>query len=103
MVHFERGRCDGPLRVAYLPTFDERARSMGRPAAPFVEAGCSEAGAGWWQIDLPASIAQSLVDRPNGAIILSSPARQRAGPVLHSRETLSFAPRLLVEGVAHSN
>lgn len=99
VVHFERGRCDGPLFVAYIAKFDEKAISMARPPVPAVEAACSEAGASWWQIDLPASIAQRLVDEPNGAILLSSRAR-RGGPVIHSRETFSFTPRLLVEGQA---
>jgi hypothetical protein len=99
VVHFERGRCDGPLLAAYLAKFDEKALSATRPAGPFLEAACTEAGASGGQIDRPASIAQGLVDEPNGAILLASRAK-RGGPVLHSRETVSFTPRLLVEGQA---
>ena len=103
VVHLDHGRCDGHLTATYMPKFDEKARAQPawppHPAAPTVTAACSEVGAGWWQIELPASIAQRLVDEPNGAILLSSKAK-REGPVLHSRETLSFTPRLLVEGTA---
>ncbi len=100
IVHLDRGRCNGHLMAAYMAKFDEEARALPSPVpALTVRAPCSEAGAGWWQIDLPAAIAQRLVDEPRGAILLASPAK-REGPVLHSRETLSFTPRLLVEGVA---
>ena len=98
VVHLERGRCDGVLMAAYAAKFDEKARSLPRPTAPAVQAACSEAGAGWWQIDLPAALAQRLVDEPNGAIVLSRTGK--APMLLHSRETLSFAPRLVVEGLA---
>lgn len=100
VVHLESGRCDGPLRAGYLVKFQESARSV--PQAPLLtlDAPCTEAGAGWWQIDLPAALAQRLIDEPNGAILLASPATKRAGPVLSSREAMAFTPRLLVEGVA---
>lgn len=99
LVHFETGRCAGPLLASYLPGFDEKAAAAPRPPLPSVRVACVEAGAGWWKVELPASIAQGLADQPNGAIVLVSPAA-RGGPVLHSRETISFAPRLLLEGAA---
>ncbi len=100
VVHLEHGRCDGHLMATYVPKFDEKARTQSQQAeAPAVAVACSEVGAGWWQIELPAAIAQRFVDEPNGAILLASKAK-RVGPVLHSRETLAFTPRLLVEGVA---
>ena len=100
VVHFESGRCDGrPLRAGYLAKFHEATRALLHPPVLTLEAPCTEAGAGWWQIDLPAALAQRLIDEPNGAILLASPAR-RGGPVMSSRETMAFTPRLLVEGVA---
>jgi len=100
MVHFTQGRCgEGYLLAGYAVGFDEKARSRHALAPrPSVRAVCSEAGAGWWRVELPASIAQRLVDEPNGAILLASPSGR--GPVVHSRETFAFAPRLLVEGIA---
>jgi hypothetical protein len=98
VVHFERGRCEGHLLAGYAAKFDEKAWPA-RTAPPSIVVPCAEAGAGWWEIDLPGAIAQRLVDEPNGAIVLASPAK-RGGPVLHSRETMTFTPRLLVEGVA---
>ena len=102
VVHFESGRCDArPLRAGYLTRFQESARSLPHAPAPLtLDAPCTEAGAGWWQIDLPAALAQRLIDEPNGAILLASPAAGRGGPVLSSREAIAFSPRLLVEGVA---
>lgn len=100
VVHLESGRCDGPLRAGYLAKFQEAARALPNSPVLSVDAPCTEAGAGWWQIDLPASLAQRLIDEPNGAILLASPAARRGGPVLSSRETMAFTPRLLVEGLA---
>lgn len=98
VVHFASGRCEQTLLAGYLAKFDEKAESPRDVPAPETEAACSEAGAGWWQIDLPAAIAQRLVDEPNGAILLTGAGK--SGPVIHARETVSFAPRLLVEGLA---
>ena len=100
VVHFERGRCDGgKLLAGYVARFDEKAVAMARTPAPSVEVACTPAGADWWQIDLPAALAQRLVDEPNGAILLASRAK-RGGPVVHSRETLAFTPKVMVDGVA---
>ena len=99
VVHLESGRCDGPLRAGYLAKFQEAARTQPHAPVLTLDAPCKEAGAGWWRIDLPAALAQRLIDEPNGAILLASPAK-RGGPVMSSREAMAFTPRLLVEGVA---
>jgi hypothetical protein len=102
VVHLERGRCDeGFLLAGYTAKFEEAARSKPRLPVPDVKAACTAAGADWWQIDLPAAIAQRLIDEPNGAILLTvSPGKRRGGPVISSRESMAFPPRLMVEGVA---
>ena len=100
VVHFERGRCAGEkLLAGYVARFEEKALTSSRGPAPSTAVACTLAGADWWQIDLPAAIAQRLVDEPNGAILLSSRAR-RGGPVIHARESVAFAARLMVDGVA---
>jgi hypothetical protein len=102
VVHLESGRCDdGFLLAGYMAKFEEAARSKQRMSVPEVKAACTVAGADWWQIDLPAAIAQRLIDEPNGAILLSAgPGKRRGGPVISSRESIAFPPRLMVEGVA---
>lgn len=106
MVHLERGKIGGQhqLMAAYSATFDEASLSGGalkRADVP-VSVPASEAGSGWWEIALPQSIAQRVVDQPNGAIVLTTIAAASGAdaPALHSREALQFVPRLIVEGAA---
>lgn len=106
LVHLERGRLDhAPVMAAYSATFNESSLKGGdlhRTDVP-VSVRVAETGAGWWEIALPASLAQRFVDHPNGAVILTILGVNGGSAgfgFLHARESLQFAPKLMVEGSA---